>query len=94
MGDQVDPALKQIMDFYAGDLLRLLLQGKQDVCFISQETLDTVLILEYGCDLHIRMPALLLPVRLFWQMEVQLPVFITAPFSRRSDRSDRKMSLV
>jgi len=52
--DQVDPALKQVMDFHPCDLLCLLLQGKQDIGFISQEALNTVLILKYRSNLHIR----------------------------------------
>ncbi len=53
VGDQIDAAFKQLMDGNAGDLLRLLLQGKQDIDFVPQKGLDAVFILKYGRDLDV-----------------------------------------
>ena len=52
--DQIDAAFKQVMHRDAGDLSRLFPQGKEDINFILQESLDAVFVLEYGRDLHVR----------------------------------------
>ena len=51
--DQIDAAFKQLMDGDPGDLLRLLLQRKQDIDLIAQKGLDAVFIPEYGRDLNV-----------------------------------------
>ena len=51
--DQIDAAFKQLMDSDPGDLLRLLPQREQDICFIPQKRLDAVFIPEYRRDLNV-----------------------------------------
>ena len=51
--DEIDAAFEQFMDSDPRDLLRLLLQCKQDIDFISQKGSDSVFILEYRRELNV-----------------------------------------
>ena len=53
--DQVDPALKKVVDLDAGHLPRLLLQGKDHIRFIPKKCLHAVLIPKDRGDLHVRL---------------------------------------
>ena len=54
VGDQVDPALEEVIDRNPRDLLRLLPQGEQEIDLVFQKRFDAALVLEHRRDLHLR----------------------------------------